>query len=73
MLKILIAFLIAVEILMIPLIVFCLSGVNILLPGMGLIVSGGLLAVPLIFIEFVLITVTLILIKRLRRRAQNLP
>lgn len=67
MLKILLAFLMTIEILILLLMIYCLSGISIILPGMGLIISGGLIAVLLFFVELILLWATLILYRRLCR------
>lgn len=67
MLKILLAFLITIEILIFLLILYCLAGVNVFLPGLGLIISGGLIAVMMLGVEVVLIFITIALYRRISR------
>lgn len=71
MLKIVLAFLIMIEILMLPLMFICL-GTNILLPGVGLIVAGEFLFILLLLVEVILVSITLILFRRLRRDSDKL-
>ena len=73
MLKILLAFLIMIEILILPLMIFCLSGVSIVLPGLGLIISGGLVFIILLVIEVILVSISLILYRRLRQDSNVMP
>lgn len=40
MLKIILVLLIVIEISLIPLMIVCLSGVNVLLPGLGLVIGA---------------------------------
>lgn len=72
MLKILLALLITIEILIVPLMIFCLSGISILLPGLGLVVLDGFVFVLLLFVEIILVLVTLLLYRRLQRDSNNL-
>lgn len=72
MLKIILAILIIVEISIIPL-MFLFLGTNILLPGVGLIVAGELIVLLLLFVEIFLISVTIILFRRIRRVSADLP
>lgn len=67
MLKTIIFLLIVTEIALVPLMIFCLSGVNILLPGLGLMISGGFLFVVLLMFEAILVLTTLILYRYVRR------
>ena len=71
MLKILFALLIIVEILLIPLMIYCLSGISILLPGLGLIISGGLIFGLLFVVEIILFALTFFIYRRLRRDSGN--
>ncbi len=72
MLKILLAFLIAVEILIFLLMLYCLTGINVLLPGLGLIISGGLIAVALLVVQVILVLISLLLYRRIRRDSGNM-
>ncbi|MGI8495218.1 MAG: hypothetical protein ACR2L1_07885 [Pyrinomonadaceae bacterium] len=72
MLKILLAFLIAVEILIFLLMLYCLTGINVLLPGLGLIISGGLIAVVLLVVQVILVLISLLLYRRIRRDSGNM-
>ncbi len=67
MLKILLAVLITIEILLLPLMIYCLSGISLLLPGLGLVISGGLVSVLLLFVEIFLLSLTFFIYKRIRR------
>ena len=67
MLKILLAVLITIEILLLPLMIYCLSGISLLLPGLGLVISGGLVFVLLLFVEIFLLSLTFFIYKRIRR------
>lgn len=73
MLKIIFVLLILIEIALVPLMIFCLSGVNLLLPGLGLVVAGGFLFFVLLVLELILIFTTLILYRYLRRRSEKHP
>jgi uncharacterized membrane protein len=70
MLKLLIALLITVEILLIPLMIFSL-GTNILLPGVGLIISGNLIFLLLLVVEILLVLLTVILFRRLKNQSDK--
>lgn len=72
MLKIILAVLIIIEISIIPL-MFLFPGTNILLPGLGLIISGELIILLFLFVEIFLISITIILFRRVRRGSGNLP
>jgi len=67
MLKILLVVLITIEILLLPLMIYCLSGISLLLPGLGLVISGGLVFVLLLFVEIFLLSLTFFIYKRIRR------
>lgn len=72
MLKILLAFLIVVQILVVALMIGCLSGISILIPGLGLIVAGELVSVLLLFIEIILFLLSVFLFRRIRRDSEKL-
>jgi hypothetical protein len=67
MLKVLLAFLITIEILIIPLMILSL-GTNILLPGVGLVISGEFIFVLLLIVE----VITFILFRRLSRDSDRM-
>ena len=66
MLKILLTVLIALDILLFLLMIYCLSGISILLSGLGLVISGELAAAVLSVIQIVLLLLTYLVYKRLR-------
>ena len=66
MTKIILAILVLVEVLLFALMIYFLSGVSILLPGLGLIISGGLIAAILFVVELILIAATIFLYRRIR-------
>jgi membrane protein implicated in regulation of membrane protease activity len=72
MLRILLALLITTEILLVPLMIFCLSGINILLPGLGLVIGGGVIFVFLLFAELILLAITFVLYRQWRRNSEKL-
>jgi len=72
MLKVFLAFLIAMQILIFLLMIFCLSGFSILLPGLGLIVAGEMVIVLLLVVEIVLSSLTFTLYRHLRRDSGKL-
>ncbi len=61
MLKIILVLLIVIELALIPLMIVCLSGVNVVLPGLGLVIAGEVLFVMLLFFEAILVLTSLIL------------
>jgi hypothetical protein len=69
MLKILLVVLITIEILIFAVMIYCLSGINILLPGLGLVISGGLIFLILLSIEILLLLLTFFIYKRLRNNS----
>lgn len=73
MLKIILALLVIIEIALIPLMIVCLSGVNVLLPGLGLVIGGEVLFVMLLLFEAILIMTTLILYRYIRRQSERHP
>lgn len=72
MMKILLAFSVTAEILIFLLMLYCLSGISILLPGMGLIISGGFIAAGLLVVEIALIAVTVLIYRQMRRDSDRL-
>jgi hypothetical protein len=44
------------------------GGFNVVLPGLGLVVSGGLILIALLVIELVLLPTTLLLARRISRK-----
>ena len=72
MLKVFLGFLITIQTLILLLMIYCFSGISILLPGLGLVVAGELVSVLLLIIEIILFIVTLILFRRLRRDSGRL-
>lgn len=73
MLKIILVLLIVIEIALVPLMIVCLSGVNLLLPGLGLVISGEFLFVVLLVFEAILVFTTLILYRFIRRDLERHP
>ena len=73
MLKILLAFLIIIELSLIPLMIYLLTGVSVVLPGLGLIISGGLISLGLLLVEVVLVFISIILFRRIRRNSERHP
>ncbi|HEX8288137.1 MAG TPA: hypothetical protein VF556_09080 [Pyrinomonadaceae bacterium] len=66
MLKIILVLLIVIELALVPLMIVCLSGVNVVLPGLGLVIGGGVLFVMLLIFEAILVFITLILYRIIR-------
>ena len=67
MVKILLAILIVIEILIIPLMIHCVSGITIVIPGLGLLISGNLAVIALLFVEALLIFVSVMIYRGLQR------
>lgn len=78
MLKILLALLIIADIAVLLPLVFCLyifvkfGGGNILLPGLGIIISGPGLLVFLLIIETILMTLTFLLARYIKKSSDKL-
>lgn len=71
LLKIILALLIIIEISLIPLMIVCLSGVNVILPGLGLVIGGEVLFVMLLVFEAILVLTSLILYRLIRQRSER--
>ena len=67
MLKIILALLITIKLLIVLLMILFLSGTNIRLPGLGVVVSGSFISLILLVIELVLIGISFVIFRRLRR------
>lgn len=78
MLKIILALVIALQIVILPLLLFLVylfissgGNFNILLPGLGLIVSGGFVLLLVAVLEAVLFFLSLILFRQIRRESNK--